>query len=78
MNIWTRISTAALREIDHKGGFDEYIISVADKLLPCEIAKMYRDRILKQYDANTQGTMAGHRNSMLEMLGKVYGEDYTR
>lgn len=50
MNIWTRVSSTALRHMDSKGGFDPYILSLPPSDIPCPTASMLRKRIK---DGNT-------------------------
>nr|KAJ3419843.1 hypothetical protein HK105_006439 [Polyrhizophydium stewartii] len=93
MMVWTRLSTQALREIEDAGGFDEYMVTVSEQYMTCDIARMYRARIMEQYGANARrtrterpagivgcakGHLAEERAEMLELLGRKYGEEYAK
>ncbi|TPX64446.1 hypothetical protein SpCBS45565_g05861 [Spizellomyces sp. 'palustris'] len=76
MNIWTRLSTHALREVDAKGGFDEYILTLPDKYLECDVAKMYKRKITDGYYGAKGGKVKVFRAEMESLLGSKYGEEY--
>ncbi|KAH6575660.1 hypothetical protein BASA60_004964 [Batrachochytrium salamandrivorans] len=93
MMIWTRLSTAALREVDSRGGFDEYMVSAQEKHMTCSIAKMYRARILEKYGrtvgkdkvtrpmgivGSAKDALAKEREKMSQLLTSKYGEAYAK
>ena len=45
MLVWTRLSSNALRVMDAKGGFDEYMLTAADQHMECQVAQMLRKKI---------------------------------
>ncbi|KAI9017130.1 hypothetical protein HDU85_002770 [Gaertneriomyces sp. JEL0708] len=88
MNVWARVSSTAIREIDAKGGFDEYLMTMSDKNLECDVAKMYKRKILEGYygKTNAQSSAAVEpsgkgkelRSEMEQLLGEQYGEEYIK
>ncbi|KAJ1554342.1 hypothetical protein HK405_005350 [Cladochytrium tenue] len=73
MNVYTRITTEALRRIERAGGFDEYVMSLPEELCGNEHAKMYR-RMIKAAFVRERDSL---RKLDLELSSK-YGEDYKR
>ncbi|KAJ3287004.1 39S ribosomal protein L24, mitochondrial [Borealophlyctis nickersoniae] len=47
MMVWCRAVSQVLRTIDRVGGFDEYMVTTNPRLIDCDIAKMYRKKILE-------------------------------
>jgi len=43
-----RVSTSAIRTVEHKGGFDAYVLSTAASKLPAELRKIRRELQAKQ------------------------------
>ncbi|KAJ3092300.1 Eukaryotic translation initiation factor eIF-1 [Quaeritorhiza haematococci] len=71
MNILCRLSTYALREIDARGGLDEYMLTISDKYVEDPVAQMYRRKIKEAYEKKKQEI----RDEQKTLLGR-YGEDY--
>lgn len=71
MQIWTCVSTTALREIDAWGGFDEYITGISDaKLGNDSVTLMYKQKI-------TQALESGKaKQEMDRILAQKYGQEY--
>ncbi|TPX32711.1 hypothetical protein SmJEL517_g04246 [Synchytrium microbalum] len=64
LNIFMRISTEALRMVDKRGGFDEYVISTKDELIGDEVGLMYKRLITKHYKESL-GKMRQQEDSIL-------------
>jgi len=45
MLVWTRLTASALRVMDAKGGYDEYMLTVSDDHMECQVAQMLRKKI---------------------------------
>ena len=76
MQIWTCLSARALREIDARGGLDEYMMSVGDeKFGKDSIALMYRNKIADLNQSQTTDT-SSLKNRMMNLLREKYGSDY--
>ncbi|KAI9105934.1 hypothetical protein DFS34DRAFT_601483 [Phlyctochytrium arcticum] len=73
MNIWLRLSTTALREIDAHGGLDEYMMVVGDAKIECEVAKMYRKKIAEALSKQKGQVIAGE---LEQSLSSKYGAEY--
>ena len=76
MQIWTCLSARALREVDARGGLDEYMLGVSDiKFGKDPIALMYRKKI-----ADLQNAAAGSgmdvKSRMMNLLSQKYGKEY--
>jgi ribosomal protein L28 len=75
MRIWTCLSARALREIDARGGLDEYMISVSDAKFGSDpIALMYRKRII---EADRSSDPKSIKNILRNLLSDRYGKKYT-
>ena len=46
-----RVSTSAIRTVEHKGGFDAYVLGTAASKLPAELRKIRRELQEKQVAA---------------------------
>ncbi|MBL1146757.1 MAG: 50S ribosomal protein L28 [Pseudomonadota bacterium] len=43
-----RVSTSAIRTVEHKGGFDAYVLGTAASKLPAELRKIRRELLEKR------------------------------
>jgi hypothetical protein len=74
------LSAHCLREISERGGFDEYILTVPDHLIECEIAQMYKRKIKEVYDGKSSSfsrlrrLQLGFKNTLADR----YGEEYAK
>lgn len=81
LNILTRASTAALREINYRGGLDEYLLSVPSALVEaCPIAAMYKRRIAEAYkgSGSNGSRLTKDSNGLFKTLEDRYGPEYAR
>lgn len=80
MRITSRISAEALRKVSNAGGFDEYMLSTKDELLPCPIAQMLKRKIMDAYQGiGSQGKALKESSLDLEnVLTEKYGQDYIK
>ena len=78
MRITSRISADALRKVANAGGFDEYMLSTKDELLPCPISQMIKKRIKNAYDGigPESKTLKESSNDLKEILKEKYGSEY--
>lgn len=80
MRILTLATAFALRQIDYCGGLDEYLMKTSDALIPCDIAQMYKRRIMEahsgkgEYAERLQEANHDLRNAIESMYGKEYVE----
>ncbi|KAI8586105.1 hypothetical protein BDZ88DRAFT_313648 [Geranomyces variabilis] len=76
MNIWCRLSTHALREVDAAGGFDEYVASPSRSRVveECEVARMYKRKIVEALDKG--GKRDAGVKEMESLVGAKYGDEY--
>ncbi len=80
MRITSRISADALRKVANAGGFDEYMLSTKDELLPCPIAQMLKRKIRDAYNGvGLQGEALKESSLDLEqVLRDRYGQEYIK
>ncbi|KAJ3156946.1 hypothetical protein HDU86_003481 [Geranomyces michiganensis] len=76
MNVWCRLSTHALREVDAAGGFDEYVVgkSRSKYIAECEVASMYKRKIVEALEKG--GKRDAGIEEMETLVGNKYGEEY--
>ncbi|KAJ3217669.1 hypothetical protein HDU67_007492 [Dinochytrium kinnereticum] len=73
MNIYSRLSTTTLRQIERRGGFDEYLLTVGEGKCDNEPAKMYKKMVEKAFAKERDQI----RQEELSLAAK-YGEDYVK
>ena len=80
MRITSRMSALALRNVSNSGGFDEYILSTKDDLLPCPISQMIKKKISDAYNGIGPKSLGlkESSNNLKEILEKRYGMEYTK
>ena len=80
MRITSRISADALRKVANAGGFDEYILTTKDELLPCPIAQMLKKKIRSAYSGvGSEGQALKESSLHLEkVLTEKYGPEYIK
>lgn len=80
MRIPSRISADALRKIANAGGFDEYMLSTKDELLPCPISQMIKKKIIDAYNGiGSDGqALAKSSRDLEEVLESKYGTEYLK
>jgi ribosomal protein L28 len=76
MQIWTCLSARALREIDARGGLDEYMMSVGEEKFGNDsVALMYRKKIAEA-SQKQQADASSLKNRMMNLMRERYGRDY--
>ncbi|KAI9332911.1 hypothetical protein DFJ73DRAFT_630155 [Zopfochytrium polystomum] len=71
LNIYTRMTTEALRRIEKAGGLDEYVLSLDPSLCGNDTARMYQRMIHEaQKSRHREGQQA------VVQLASRYGQDY--
>ena len=78
MRITSRISADALRKVANAGGFDEYMLSTKDALLPCPISQMIKRKIIDAYNGKgpQAQALAASSGDLEKALRQKYGEEY--
>ncbi|KAJ3074388.1 hypothetical protein HDU98_011363 [Podochytrium sp. JEL0797] len=72
MNIYARLTTTALYQMERRGGFDEYVMTVGKGMCGDEKAVMYKKMIEEAF--KKEGGKVQARD--VELVGGVYGEEY--
>ncbi|KAI8615944.1 hypothetical protein BC830DRAFT_1063878 [Chytriomyces sp. MP71] len=75
MNVYVRMTTTALAEMERKGGFDEYVLSIGTNSdrCGCDNARMYK-RLIDEAFAKEGATVLERDR---EVAAKVYGSEYS-
>jgi ribosomal protein L28 len=73
MQVWTCVSSSALREIDSFGGFDEYILKVSSKRLGNDpVTLMYKKKVLEVIQNKKSEQIERFDSLLTERYGKEY------
>ncbi|KAJ3112863.1 Diphthamide biosynthesis protein 2 [Phlyctochytrium bullatum] len=73
MNIFCRLTTTTLRQIERKGGFDEYVLSIGDKRCDNDQARMYKKLVEEAFSKNKDSI----REEEVSLAAK-HGGDYAK
>ncbi|KAI8813822.1 hypothetical protein BJ742DRAFT_380664 [Cladochytrium replicatum] len=75
ISVCCRVSAAMLREVDQRGGIDEYLLTVSDeKIGDDEIAVMLREKVRKAYHERKDEIKRDEE----VLLGRMYGPDFIK
>ncbi|KAJ3327973.1 hypothetical protein HDU76_010813 [Blyttiomyces sp. JEL0837] len=74
MNIYARITTTTLREIEQRGGFDEYILTIGEKKCDNDAARMYK-RLIDEAYAKKKDIVQKEEEAL---VAPIYGNSYAK
>ncbi|KAJ3122795.1 hypothetical protein HK100_011843 [Physocladia obscura] len=74
MNVYARMTTTTLYQMERRGGFDEYLLTVGPSKCDDDKALMYKKMVEKAF--KKQGRDVAARD--LTLLKEKYGDDYAR
>ncbi|KAJ3106608.1 hypothetical protein HDU97_005973 [Phlyctochytrium planicorne] len=73
MNIYCRLTTTTLRQIERRGGFDEYLLSIGEGRCDNEHALMYKRMVEKAFEESKEQIRAEELR-----LAEKHGQEYVK